>query len=69
VHSSGDIEACVVSGCELAWLLMYTLLVTQTVACLFSEGKLACFLMCALCALLVMKIVTCLVSGCEWLSF
>jgi hypothetical protein len=33
--------ACSVSDCELAWVLMCTLLVTETVACLFSDGELA----------------------------
>ena len=34
--------ACLVSACELAWLLMHTLLVTKTVACPVSEKTVAC---------------------------
>ena len=42
MHSSGDIDvACLVSAGELAWFLIFTVLVTQTVACLVSECELA----------------------------
>jgi hypothetical protein len=41
VYSFGDRDWPVFSGCELAWFLMCTLLVTQTVACLVSVGELA----------------------------
>ena len=34
--------AHLVSECQLAWFLMCTLLVTLTVACIFSEGELSC---------------------------
>jgi hypothetical protein len=35
--------ACLISGCELSWFSMCTLLVTPIVACLVSEGELAWF--------------------------
>ena len=47
---------------ELAWFLMCTVLVTQTVAIVVSGCELACFLMCTL---LVTQTVACLVSVCE----
>ena len=59
VHSSGDTKCtCLVSASELAWFLMCTPLVTQTVACLVPDGELAQFLMCIL---LVTQTVACLV--------
>ena len=36
---------CLVSGCELAWFLMWLVLVTKTVASLISGCELALFLM------------------------
>jgi len=46
VDSSGDTDCGLfVSGCELAWFLIRTLLVRQTVACLVSGCELAWFLM------------------------
>ena len=49
VCSSGDTDvAYLVSGCELAWFPMCTLLVMQTVAHLVSGCELAWFLMCTL---------------------
>ena len=47
---------------ELAWFLMCTLLVTETMACLVSVGEFTWFL---LSTPLVTEIMTCLVSGCE----
>ena len=38
MHSSGDIDVtCFVSGCELVWFLMCTLLVTQMWPALFQD--------------------------------
>ena len=49
MNFSGDTDvAFLVSDGELAWLIMWTLLVTQTVTCLVSVGELAWFLMCTL---------------------
>ena len=49
MHSSGDTYvACLVSVCELAWLLMCALLVTQMWPVFVSDGRLAWFLMCTL---------------------
>ena len=67
VHSSGDTDmACLVSASELAWFLMCTPLVTQTVACLVPDGELAQFLMCTL---LVTQTVACLISEGSWPGF
>jgi hypothetical protein len=41
VHSSGDTDCGLSCFSELAWCLMFTLLVTLTVACLVSGGELA----------------------------
>ena len=42
VHSSLiQTVACLVAECELSWLSMCTLLVTETVACLDSDCELA----------------------------
>ena len=63
VYSSGDSDcglSC--SDSELALFLMWTLLVTLTVACLVSVCELALFLMCTL---LMTLTVACLVSVCE----
>ena len=63
MHSSGDTEmARFVSGGELAWFLICTLLLIQAVACLASEGVLAWILMCIL---LLRQTVACLVSAGE----
>ena len=52
-----------VSGGELAWFFMYSLLVTQS---LVSASELARFL---ICTLLVTQTVACLVSGGELACF
>ena len=47
MHPSGDTNvACLISEGELAWCLMYTLLVTQMWPVFFLEGELAWCLMC-----------------------
>ena len=44
LHCSGDRDCtCLLSGCELAWFLICTALVTETVVHLVSEGKLTWF--------------------------
>ena len=49
VHSSSDTDLThLASASELAWFLMWTLLVTQTVPCLISVCELAWFLVCTL---------------------
>ena len=50
MQSSGDTDViCLVSGGELAWFLMCTLLLTQTVTCCHvSASELAWFLICPL---------------------
>ena len=49
MHCSGDADvACFISGCELTWFLMCTVLVIQTVTCLVLVGELAWFLICTL---------------------
>ena len=66
MHSSGDrAVACLVSVGELAWLLMCTLLVTETVACLVSVCELV---WCSMCTLLVTETVACLVLGYKLVS-
>ena len=67
MHSSGDTNgglSC--SESELALFLIYTLLVTLTVACLVSVCELALFLMCTL---LVTLTVVCLVLASELALF
>ena len=46
--TSSNTDCDLVSGCELAWFLMCTILVTQTVAYLVSVGELSWFVMCTL---------------------
>ena len=68
MHSSGDTTCAGHSFIEsgLAWFLMWILLVTQTVACLVSEGELSMFLMWTL---VVTQTVACLVSVRELSQF
>ena len=57
--SSGDADvAYLVSVGELAWFLMCTLLVTETVVCFVLDSELAWLLMCTL---LVTENVACLI--------
>ena len=66
MHFSVDTDvACHFSECELAWFLIFTFMVTHTVACLVSGGELV-----NNCVLLVIQSVAHLVLGCElaWFS-
>ena len=66
MHCSGDTDvAYFVSGCELAWFLMCTLLVTD-VACFVSVGELAWLLMCTL---LVTQMWPALFQDVSWSGF